>query len=172
MLRPWHHSEFHLDRPFGLRPVIVVACSKALLKWMKPSWPVSARTCPMREAGLSKARGYRCKDSCCWHLRPRHQSFRCQHLPSTPGNKLRVFIRDNVKVGTVESVWYGLKWTHKRFDHNIGIKHLQLYVNEFWERHNSHPFDPLNQTAMIAEGVDGKRLKHLELTKCVLQSRI
>ena len=47
--------------------------------------------------------------------------------------------------------------------HQMSVKHLDRYVNEFSGRHNTQPLDTINQMAAIAQGLVGKNLKYREL---------
>ena len=47
----------------------------------------------------------------------------------------------------------------------MSAKHLQKYVNEFSGRHNIRSLDTLDQMAVIAKGLDGKRLRYQDLIK-------
>ena len=42
-------------------------------------------------------------------------------------------------------------------------KHLHRYVNEFEGRHNHRPLDTEVQMAMMAKGMDGRRLLYNDL---------
>ena len=47
--------------------------------------------------------------------------------------------------------------------HQMSVKHLDRYVNEFFGRHNTRPLDTINQMTAIAQGLVGKNLKYREL---------
>jgi hypothetical protein len=42
-------------------------------------------------------------------------------------------------------------------------KHLARYVTEFAGRHNVRDFDTIVQMALLAKGLDGKRLRYNDL---------
>ena len=47
--------------------------------------------------------------------------------------------------------------------HQMSTKHLSRYVNEFSGRHNQRPMNTSDQMTAIARGMDGKRLRYVDL---------
>ena len=45
----------------------------------------------------------------------------------------------------------------------MSVKHLGRYVNEFAGRHNQRPMNTSEQMTTIARGMDGKRLRYIDL---------
>ena len=47
--------------------------------------------------------------------------------------------------------------------HQLSVKHLPRYVNEFSGRHNNRPLDTEEQMGRMADGMVGKRLSYRQL---------
>ena len=47
--------------------------------------------------------------------------------------------------------------------HQMSVKHLDRYVNEFAGRHNTRPLDTIDQMSLLALGMSGKRLRYQDL---------
>ena len=47
--------------------------------------------------------------------------------------------------------------------HKISVKHLGRYVNEFTGRHNVRPLDTLKRMESMVQGMEGKRLRYVDL---------
>ena len=75
------------------------------------------------------------------------------------------YVRDMVHTNGIESFWSLLKRAHKGTFHQISPEHLNRYVQEFAGRHNMRNLDTLDQMAIVAKGLDGKRLKYRDLTR-------
>ena len=56
-----------------------------------------------------------------------------------------------------------LKRARKGTFHKISRQHLYRYVAEFAGRHNIRALDTLDQMAAIVRGMEGKRLRYVEL---------
>ena len=70
-----------------------------------------------------------------------------------------------IHVNGIESFWSMLKRAHKGTFHNISKKHLHRYIAEFAGRHNIHPLHTLDQMAAIVQGMEGKRLRYVDLVE-------
>ena len=73
------------------------------------------------------------------------------------------YVRDMVHTNGIESFWSLLKRAHKGTFHQISPEHLNRYVQEFAGRHNMRNLDTLDQMALVARSMDGKRLRYREL---------
>ena len=63
----------------------------------------------------------------------------------------------------IESHWAMLKRGYLGTYHQMSTKHLGRYVNEFSGRHNQRPMNTSDQMTAIARGMDGKRLRYVDL---------
>ena len=63
----------------------------------------------------------------------------------------------------IESFWAMLKRGYKGTYHQMSAKHLARYVTEFAGRHNVRSLDTLAQMTVLAQGLDGKRLRYDDL---------
>lgn len=63
----------------------------------------------------------------------------------------------------IESFWALLKRGYYGVYHKMSVKHLSRYVREFSGRYNQRPFDTIDQMAMVARGLAGKRLSYADL---------
>ena len=68
-----------------------------------------------------------------------------------------------ISTNGMESFWALLKRGYYGTYHKMSIKHLSRYVNEFSGRHNVRPFDTIDQMAMVARSLAGKRLSYADL---------
>ena len=73
------------------------------------------------------------------------------------------YVRDMVHTNGIESFWSLLKRAHKGTFHQISPEHLNRYVQEFAGRHNMRNLDTLDQMAIVAKGMDRKRLRYRDL---------
>ena len=64
----------------------------------------------------------------------------------------------------IESFWATLKRGYYGTYHFMSQKHLQRYINEFAWRHNFRRLDTIDQMALMARRMEGKRLTYRELT--------
>ena len=63
----------------------------------------------------------------------------------------------------IESFWAMLKRGYKGTYHQMSAKHLSRYVTEFAGRHNVRGLDTIVQMTILAQGLDGKRLRYDDL---------
>ena len=73
------------------------------------------------------------------------------------------YVRDMAHTSGMESFWSMLKRAHKGTFHKMSPKHLGRYVTEFAGRHNIRESDVIDQMGAVVLGMDGKRLKYVEL---------
>ena len=81
----------------------------------------------------------------------------------TVKHSLGEYVRDNVHTNGVESFWAMFKRGHKGTYHKMSEKHLRRYVTEFVGRHNMRGKDTVDQMALIAQDMSGKRLTYADL---------
>ena len=72
-------------------------------------------------------------------------------------------MNEQIHTNGIESFWAMLKRAHKGTFHKISKKHLHRYVNEFTGRHNIRALDTLEQMAILARGLEQKRLRYKDL---------
>ena len=70
------------------------------------------------------------------------------------------YVRGPVHANGVESFWSMLKRAHMGTFHKISTDHLHRYVAEFAGRHNMRSKDTLDQLALVADQMIGKRLRY------------
>ncbi len=73
------------------------------------------------------------------------------------------FVRGDVHTNGIESHWSMLKRGLVGTYHQISIKHIDRYVNEFKGRHNVRPHDTIDQMAIMARRGLDKRLTYADL---------
>ena len=64
----------------------------------------------------------------------------------------------------IESFWAMFKRGYVGTFHQVSVKHLDRYVNEFAGRHNARPLDTIEQMEALTHGMVGKRLAYRDLT--------
>ena len=79
-------------------------------------------------------------------------------------HSLKEFVKGQAHTNGIESFWALLKRGYYGTYHRMSEKHLQRYVSEFSGRHNARPLDTIEQMAQVVRGMDGKRLRYLDLT--------
>ena len=73
------------------------------------------------------------------------------------------YVRGQASTNGIESFWATLKRGYQGVYHQMSPQHLPLYVREFAGRHNARDLDTLDQMALIARGLVGKRLRYRDL---------
>ena len=63
----------------------------------------------------------------------------------------------------IESFWAMFKRGFHGTYHKMSRKHLDRYVNEFTGRHNVRPLDTMEQMEEVVRGMEGKRLRYVDL---------
>ena len=86
---------------------------------------------------------------------PNHESFR--HLVGE-------YVRGMASTNGIESFWATLTRGYQGVYHSMSPQYLPLYAREFARRHNARDLDTLEQMALMARGLVGKRLRYTELT--------
>ena len=92
-----------------------------------------------------------------------HRSY--QGLPNhaTVKHSAGEFVNGMAHTNGIESFWSLLKRGYHGTYHKMSTKHLNRYVDEFSGRHNSRGSDTLSQMHLMARGMDGKKLRYLDL---------
>ena len=74
------------------------------------------------------------------------------------------YVRGQIHTNGIESFWSMLKRGNIGTYHQMSPKHLQRYVTEFAGRQNVRQLDTITQMALLARGLEGKRLPWKDLT--------
>jgi transposase-like protein len=74
------------------------------------------------------------------------------------------YVREQAHTNGVESFWAVLKRGYYGTYHRMSEKHLGRYVTEFSGRHNTREMDTIDQMALLAKGMVGKKLSYKKLT--------
>ena len=73
------------------------------------------------------------------------------------------YVKERAHTNGIESFWSMLKRGYVGTYHQMSVKHLDRYVNEFAGRHNARPLDTIDQMTAIAQGLVGKHLRYKDL---------
>ena len=78
-------------------------------------------------------------------------------------HSVKEYVREQAHTNGMESFWATLKRGINGVYHHVSMKHLHRYVNEFAGKHNVRGFDTLMQMAVLARGMEKKRIKYQDL---------
>lgn len=86
---------------------------------------------------------------------------------STVNHSAKEFVNGMTHTNGIESVWAVLKRGYNGVYHNMSVKHLGRYINEFTFRLNegSCDIDTLDRMVSLGRAVGNKRLTYVELIK-------
>lgn len=73
------------------------------------------------------------------------------------------YVRKQAHTNGIESFWAVLKRGYTGTYHRMSPKHLNRYVTEFAGRHNVREMDTIDQMALLAKGMVGKKLPYKKL---------
>ena len=73
------------------------------------------------------------------------------------------YVEEQAHTNGIESFWALLKRGYYGTYHKMSEKHLARHIGEFAERHNARAADTIQQMAIMAQGMMGKRLQYQEL---------
>ena len=91
-----------------------------------------------------------------------YKGMRFEH--ETVKHSVSEYVRDQAHTNGIESFWSMLKRGYHGTYHHMSPKHLDRYVTEFSGRHNDRNSNTIEQMAIMAQGMVGKRLTYRELT--------
>ncbi len=74
------------------------------------------------------------------------------------------YVRGMAHTNGVESFWAMLRRGYYGTYHQMSLKHLQRYINEFAGRHNLREMDTIQQMSHVVAGMVGRRLLYRDLT--------
>ena len=75
------------------------------------------------------------------------------------------YVREQVHTNGIESFWALFQRGLDGIYHHVSVKHLGRYVTEFAGRHNVRDQDTIMQMALLAQGMEGKRLRYRDLVE-------
>ena len=78
-------------------------------------------------------------------------------------HSIRQWVSGAAHTNGIESFWSMLKRSYMGTFHKISPKHLNRYVQELVARHNIRPMDTADQMAVLAFGMEGRRLTYKQL---------
>jgi len=73
------------------------------------------------------------------------------------------YVNEQAHTNGIESFWALLKRGYYGTYHKMSDKHLNRYIGEFAGRHNARGADTIDQMAIMARGMMGKKLSYQEL---------
>ena len=73
------------------------------------------------------------------------------------------FIEHQISTNGMESFWSLFKRGYVGVYHKMSPEHLHRYMAEFEGRHNDRPLDTMEQMEAMVEGMDGRRLRYIDL---------
>ena len=92
-----------------------------------------------------------------------HPSYRGLKRHTAVRHSVGQYVKGQASTQGVESFWSMVKRGYHGTFHHFSPKHLHRYINEFAGRHNVRDRDMLHQMALLAAGLDGKRLCYRDL---------
>jgi len=78
-------------------------------------------------------------------------------------HSVKEFVHEQAHTNGVESFWALLKRGYHGTYHQMSVKHLSRYVNEFVGRHNLRPLDTIHQMESLVAHSEGKRVRYQDL---------
>ena len=81
----------------------------------------------------------------------------------TVKHSLQEYVKGNCHTNGAESFWSMLKRSYHGTFHHFSEQHTDRYVGEFAARHNLRRMDTLDQMALVADRMVGKRLRYKDL---------
>lgn len=79
------------------------------------------------------------------------------------GILFRKYVKGNCHTNGAESFWSMLKRSYHGTFHHFSEQHTDRYVGEFAARYNLRELDTLDQMAVVASRLEGKRLRYKDL---------
>ena len=92
-----------------------------------------------------------------------YKSLREVYQHHTVKHSVGEYVNGQAHTNGIESFWAMLKRGYHDVYHKMNVKHLHRYVNEFTGRHNVRPLDTMKQMERMAQGMEGKRLRYVDL---------
>ena len=73
------------------------------------------------------------------------------------------YAKGEIHTNGIEFLWAMMTRRITGTYHHISPKHTERYAVEFAGRHNNRPLDPIDQVAEMVTGVEGRRLRYVDL---------
>ena len=94
-----------------------------------------------------------------------HAAYRLLPNHETVRHGVGQYVNEQAHTNGVESFWATLKRGYHGTYHHMSPQHLGRYVGEFEGRHNDRPRDTVIQMGRMVQGMEGKRLRYVDLTE-------
>ena len=82
------------------------------------------------------------------------------------------YVRDQMHINGMESFWSMMARGYIGVYHKMSPKHLHRYVTEFEGRHNQRGQSTADQMGQVAQGLDGKRMRHEDLIAPTIRDQV
>ena len=92
-----------------------------------------------------------------------YKSLKDVYQHQTVKHSVSEYVNGQAHTNGIESFWSMFKRGFHGTYHKMSRKHLDRYVNEFTGRHNVRPLDTMEQMEEVARGMEGKRLRYVDL---------
>ena len=92
-----------------------------------------------------------------------YKSLRHVYQHHTVKHTVSEYVNGKAHTNGIESFWAMLKRGYNGVYHKMSVEHLGRYVNEFTGRHNVRKLDTIKQMESAVRGMEGKRLRYVDL---------
>ena len=92
-----------------------------------------------------------------------YKSLRHIYQHHTVKHSVSEYVNGKAHTNGIESFWAMLKRGYNGVYHKMSVEHLGRYVNEFTGRHNVRKLDTIKQMESAVQGMEGKRLRYVDL---------
>ena len=92
-----------------------------------------------------------------------YKSLRHVYQHHTVKHSVSEYVNGKAHTNGIESFWAMMKRGYNGVYHKMSVEHLGRYVNEFTGRHNVRKLDTIKQMESAVRGMEGKRLRYVDL---------